>query len=157
MPSSSSVFFGKLFRRLRYSCCKRIFLYCGRNVNIERGAFFASGTRLSIGDNSGLGVDCHVPADISIGENVMMGPNCHILGANHEFERTDVPMILQGFRAAEKTVIEDDVWIGRNVMFTPGRRVGRGSIVAAGCVLTKDFPPFSIVGGNPSRIIRKRR
>ena len=83
LPSSSSIFFGRFFRFLRYHCCRHIFLECGRNVNVERGAFFASGSRLRIGDNSGLGINCHVPGDLVVGRNVMMGPNCYIFGANH--------------------------------------------------------------------------
>ena len=75
LPSSSSIFFGRFFRFLRYHCCRHIFLECGRNVNVERGAFFASGSRLRIGDNSGLGINCHVPGDLVVGRNVMMGPN----------------------------------------------------------------------------------
>jgi maltose O-acetyltransferase len=156
LPSGSSLFFGKFFRFLRYQCCRHIFLECGSNVNVERGAYFASGSRLKIGDNSGLGIDCHVPGDIVIGRNVMMGPNCHIFGANHAFDRVDVPIIEQGFEAPKKTTIEDDVWIGRNVCFTPGRYVKRGSVIGAGCLLSKDYPEYSIIGGNPSRLIRSR-
>lgn len=157
LPSGSSLFFGTLFRYLRYQCCRHIFLECGRNVNVERGAYFASGSRLRIGNNSGLGINCHVPGDIVIGENVMMGPNCYIFGANHAFDRVDIPIIEQGFDAPKTTIIENDVWIGRGVVFTPGRRVALGTVVAAGCVLTKDFPAYSIVGGNPSALIRFRK
>ena len=82
---------------MRYVCCKHIFKYCGKNVNIERKAFFASGSNLCIGDNSGLGINAFVPADTIIGKNVMMGPDCYILGANHESKRLDIPMIHQGF------------------------------------------------------------
>ena len=102
LPSGSSALGGKFFRYLRYKCCRHIFLECGINVNIERGAFFASGSRLKIGDNSGLGINCHVPGDVVIGSNVMMGPNCYIFGANHAFDRTDVPIIEQGFEAPKK-------------------------------------------------------
>lgn len=126
-------------------------------MNIERGAFFASGTRLRIGDNSGLGINCHIPGDLVVGKNVMMGPNCYIFGANHSFARIDIPIIEQGFEKPKMTVIEDDVWIGRNVSFTPGRHVSRGTIIGAGCVLTKDFPEYSIVGGNPSKLIKSRK
>jgi maltose O-acetyltransferase len=156
LPSSASSFGGPIWRWVRYQCCKHIFLECGRHVNIERGAYFASGVRLRIGDESGLGIRCHVPADVVIGKHVMMGPNCHILGANHAFTRVDIPMILQGFEDPRQTVIEDDVWIGRDVIFTPGRHVKFGTVVAAGCVLSKDFPPYSIVGGNPARLVRNR-
>ncbi len=63
----------------------------------------------------------------------------------------------QGFSPAKPTVIGSDVWIGRDVLMTPGRRISDGTIIAGGCVLTKDFPEYSIVGGNPSRLIRSRK
>ena len=145
-----------MFKWLRYICCKNIFRFCGANVNIERMAFFGSGLKLSIGDNSGLGINCVVPSDIIIGRNVMMGPNVYILAANHQFNRTDIPMCNQAGSIAKQTIIEDDIWIGRQVIFTPGRKVKMGSIIGAGTVLTKDFPEFSIIGGNPAKLIRSR-
>jgi len=155
-PSSSNPFFGKLSRILRYHCCRNIFQYCGKNVNIERKSWFGSGKKLVIGDNSGLGKNCVVPSNLVIGKDVMMGPNCFILAANHAIDSIEIPMIQQGHADPKITVIEDDVWIGRQVLFTPGRIVKKGSIIAAGCILTKDFPEYSIIGGNPSTLIRKR-
>jgi maltose O-acetyltransferase len=157
LPASTTPIVGKIIRKFRYNCCKQIFLYCGKNVNIEKGANFNSGFRLKIGNNSGIGINCSVPGNIVIGENVMMGPECYILTNNHTFERTDIPMIKQGLPVYKQTIIEDDVWIGRQVIFTPGRTVKKGIIIGAGCVLTKDFDEFSIVGGNPSRLIRMRK
>lgn len=157
LPGSYSPFGGKYMLRLRYLCCKNIFLECGKNVNIERRAKFGSGFRLKIGDNSSIGINCYVPGDIVIGKDVMMGPNCYFLSANHAFDRTDIPIRLQGGSGARKAIIEDDVWIGREVLFTPGRTVKKGSIVAARCVLSKDFPEYSIIGGNPARLIRSRK
>lgn len=55
-----------------------------------------------------------------------------------------------------QTVIEDDCWIGTRVIMTPGRKIGKGSILAAGAIVTKDVEPYSIVGGNPARVIKKR-
>ena len=156
LPSSASLFGGKLFKWLRYICCKNIFQSCGLNVNIERLAFFGNGLKLCIGDNSGLGVNCEVPSNIIIGKNVMMGPNVFIIDANHQFDRIDIPMCEQGNSESKQTIIEDDIWIGRQVIFTPGRTVKKGSIIAAGTVLTKDFPEYSIVGGNPAKLIRSR-
>ena len=98
-----------------------------------------------------------VPNDIVIGSDVMMGPNCRILSANHHFSNTNIPMRLQGFEQPKRTVIEDDVWIGRDVMMTPGRVIQKGSIIGMGTVLTKDFPEYSVVGGNPSRFIKSRK
>ncbi|QXV67019.1 acyltransferase [Mucilaginibacter sp. 21P] len=156
LPASTTPVVGKLAKKLRYSCCRRIFKECGKNVNIEHGAVFGSGLDICIGDNSGIGIDCVVSGQITIGRDVMMGPQCYILDANHDFSRTDIPMIQQGHSKKMPTVIEDDVWIGRQVIFTPGRTVKKGSIVGAGCVLSKDFPEYSIIGGNPSKLIRNR-
>lgn len=158
LPSSYGMggFIGKW---LRYQCCRRIFKSCGKNVNIERKAQFGSGRNLVIGDNSGLGINCNVPSNIVIGNDVMMGPNCYVIKYNHSFNRTDIPMNLQGFQSSENvpTIIEDDVWIGMNVLMTPGRHISKGSIIAGGCVLCKDFPEYSIVGGNPSKFIKSRK
>lgn len=123
---------------------------------MERRAHFGSVINIVLGNNSGLGINCSIPSDTVIGDNVMMGPNCFIIGVNHGFERTDIPMIKQGATQSKQTVIEDDVWIGRNVTMTPGRHISKGTVIAACCVLTKDFPEYSIVGGNPSKLIRSR-
>jgi len=157
LPSSGNPVLGNLCKQLRYVCCKKIFKQCGKNVNIERKAFFGSGLDLCIGDNSGLGDNCVVPSSICIGNDVMMAPNCYILGVNHSYKRIDIPMRLQGDSLRMETIIEDDVWIGLNVVITPGRSVRKGSIIAAGCVLSKDFPEFSVIGGNPPRLIKSRK
>lgn len=149
---------GRRFGRwVRYRLCRHIFRRCGKDVHIERRAHFGSGRQLEIGDRSGLGIRCDIPSNTVIGNDVMIGPNLCILPHNHHFERTDITMLEQGIEAPRVTRIEDDVWIGRNVIMTPGRTVRRGTIIGAGCVLTKDFEPYSIVGGNPSRLIRKRK
>jgi maltose O-acetyltransferase len=147
---------GKFGKFVRYHICKRIFKKCGNNVNVERLATFGKGFNIEIGDNSGIGINAHIPNNTIIGNNVMMGPNVYILSGNHEFGRTDIPMIEQGLQLDKRTFIEDDCWIGRNVLMTPGRTIKKGSIIAAGCVLCKDFPEYSIVGGNPSKLIKSR-
>ncbi len=66
-------------------------------------------------------------------------------------------MILQGEKKGINPIIEDDVWIGRNAIIMPGVRIGKGSIVGAGAVVTKNVEPYSIVGGVPAKLIRKRK
>lgn len=156
LPSSQIQFVGGVSRRIRTFLCKRIFKSCGTNVNIERGACFGSGRLVEIGNNSGLGINSMVPSDIKIGNNVMMGPNCYILSQNHRIDDVTIPMNRQGFVKKGRTVIDDDVWIGRNVTLTPGRHIAKGSVIGACCLLCKDFPEYSIVGGNPSKLIRNR-
>lgn len=145
-----------LGRKMRVVCARNIFKYCAPHVNIERGAIFGVGLDIELGEHSGLGKNCYIPSNTKIGDNVMMGPNCYIFDRNHGHDRTDIPMIRQGMEEKKQTIIEDDVWIGRNVMMTPGRHLKKGTIIAAGCVLCKDFPEYSIVGGNPSRLIKRR-
>ena len=147
---------GNVSCRIRRWICKHIFEYCGVNVNVEHGARFGAGTKIRIGNNSGLGVNCMIPNGSIIGNNVMMGPNCYIHERNHDFSRTDIPMREQGYSLGKPIVIDDDVWIGRDVTIMVGRHVAKGSIIAANCVLTKDFPEYSIIGGNPSKLIRSR-
>ena len=65
-------------------------------------------------------------------------------------------MRLQGYAEAIPVVIEDDVWVGARVIVLPGIRIGKGSVIGAGAIVTKDVPPFSICVGNPARIIRSR-
>ena len=155
LPYSSSIFGGKISKYFRAYCCKNIFNKCGVNINIEKGAYFERGFNIEIGDNSGIGIYCSVPDDIIIGNDVLMGPHCYILDGNHITDRTDIPMRGRG-TIKKKTIIENDVWIGRQCIFTPGRTVKKGTIIAAGTVLCKDFPEYSIVGGNPSKFIKSR-
>lgn len=143
---------GNIARRL---ICRRLFKKMGRDVIIERHAYFSTGEQLSIGDGSGLGVNAHCVGPIIIGRDVMMGWDVIILTLNHA---TGVgrPMRGQGGLPREPVVIEDDVWIGARVIILPGVVVHRGAILAAGAVVTKEVPAYAVVGGNPARIIKYR-
>lgn len=66
-------------------------------------------------------------------------------------------MCQQGYTKGKPVIIDDDVWIGRDVTIMVGRHIAKGSIIAANCVLTKDYPEYSIVGGNPGKLIRNRK
>lgn len=142
-------------RGIRRFVCYPIFDYCGKNVNIERGANFSMGG-ISIGSGSGLGINCAVHGPLKIGDNVMMGPDVTILTHTHNIERTDIPMGKQGMREAE-VIIGNDVWIGMRVIIMPGVKVGDGAVIGAGAVVTKDVPDYAIVGGVPARIIKFRK
>lgn len=129
---------------------------CGKGVNIEHGAFFASGKDITIGDHSGIGIGCRVAGPLSIGDDVMMAPNVTIVTQNHETSDLSVPMRLQT-APKHKVTIGNDVWIGANVIILPGITVGNGCIIAGGAVVTKDVPDYAVVGGNPARIIKNRK
>lgn len=144
-------------RRIRYLVCRHMFASCGQNVNVEHGALINSGAKIRIGDNSGIGYKAFISGPLVIGDNVIMGPNCTFLSINRDTSRLDIPMISQGYLPADPPIIEDDVWLGANVTVLPGRRIGRGSIVAAGAVVSSDVPPHAVVAGNPARVIKMRR
>lgn len=132
LPVSYTPIVGPFARWMRYQCGRRLFKKCGNNVNIERKAYFGNGSDIEIGNNSGIGLNSTIPHNTIIGENVMMGPNCYILSVNHQFSRIDIPMIRQGVTSIMQTVIEDDVWIGRDVLMMPGKVVKKGSIIGGG-------------------------
>ena len=144
----------KLSKKLRGFFAKRIALHFGENVNIEKNAVFTPG--LSIGDNSGIGISCEINGPVTIGNNVMMGPEVVIYTSGHKFDRTDIPMMEQGSTDIEPVTIGDDVWIGRRAIIMPGVKIGTGSVIGAGAVVTKDVPEYCVVGGVPAKIIKIR-
>ncbi len=156
LPESRHFAFAK---KLRVFFAKRIINKVGNNVNIEKGAYFAP--NVEIGDYSGIGINCELNSsanggNITIGKYVMMGPECVIYTCPHEFSDVNIPMQMQGHQPPKEVVIGDDVWIGRRVIIMPGVRIGNGCIIGAGAVVTKSIPDFSIVGGVPAKVIRKR-
>ncbi|MFY1613224.1 acyltransferase [Macellibacteroides fermentans] len=157
LPESYSPL-GKLLRsrQIRYIICKNIFLKCGKNVNIERGSNFGSGFEIEIGDNSGIGINCTCASNLKIGSNVLMGPQCFFLAFNHNFMDKSISIKEQGYSEKMVTTIGDDVWIGREALFTPGRTIADGTVIAARTCVCKDFPAYSVIGGNPSRLIKTR-
>jgi maltose O-acetyltransferase len=157
LPASSNPLglgFGRMLRRL---LCARIFKRCGKGANIERGAYFGLGRGVIVGSNSGIGINARFygVGEITIGNNVIMGPDVAILTENHRFADVTQPIGGQGKDVAP-VVIEDDVWIGIRVIVLPGVTIGRSSVIAAGAVVTRDIPAFSIAAGVPARVIGRR-
>lgn len=156
LPKSSRPYSLGLTKPLRCLLCKNIFDSCGENINVERLAFFGDGRGISIGDNSGMGVNCKIQRNVTIGKNVMMGEDVIILTNSHDTECADIPMINQGLKNLP-VAIGDDVWIGDRVVILPGVTIKKGSIVGAGAVVTKDVPDYTVVGGVPARILKYRK
>ena len=141
-------------RKVRYHLGSKFVEHCGENVNFEKGARF--NPELSIGDYSGVGVNCLVSGRTYIGNHVMMGPDCIMYSYSHAYDRLDVPMDQQGFEEPTPIHIGDDVWIGARVIILPGVKIGSHCIIGAGAVVTKDVPDYAIVGGVPAKVIRMR-
>ena len=139
---------------IRYHFAKHV-CQLGKNVNIERNAFFTP--ELTVGDHSGVGINSEIYGPVTIGAKVMMGPEVVIYTRGHEFSRTDIPIMDQGNSPAEPVTIGNDCWIGRRAMIMPGVHIGDGCIIGAGAVVTKDTPPYSVSGGVPARVLRYRK
>lgn len=142
-------------RLFRAFCGKLIMESVGSNVNVEKGAVFSR--YASLGNNSGIGIGCVLHGPVHIGNDVMMGPNCTIYTRNHEFSDTNIPMDQQGFQEEKEVIIGNDVWLGGQVIILPGVPIQDHSIIGAGAVVTKDVPEWSIVAGNPAKIMKSRK
>ena len=147
---------GRFARPIRAAICRRLFARAGRDINVEQGAWFGAGSRIELGDRSGIGLDDRLYGPVGIGNDVMMGPEVMIFTRNHLFDRLDLTIREQGSAAEEAVTIADDVWIGARAIILPGVTIARGAVVAAGAVVTRDVPEYAIVGGNPARVIRLR-
>lgn len=139
--------------KIRLLSAKLMLEKCGRNVDIGRRISFSRG--ISLGENSGIGDEAYFIGKVVIGANVMMAARCAFIASAHSYQRTDIPMREQ--QGEEKQiVIGDDVWIGYNVIILGGVTIGTGTIIAAGAVVTDNVEPYSIVGGVPAKLIKKR-
>lgn len=115
------------------------------------------GEGLTIGNHSNIGPYAYIGCSgyIRIGNNVMVSPRVSIYAENHVFTDTTIPMKDQGVTRAA-VVIEDDCWIAANSIILAGVTIGKGSVVAAGSVVTNDVPPYSVVAGVPAKVIKSR-
>jgi len=113
------------------------------------------GRGLRIGDDCGIGEFGYFGASggVSIGDNVIMGQYVSFHAETHHYEDPDRPIRLQGTHSTG-IVVEDDVWVGSKVTFLDGCRVGRHSVIAAGAVVRDSYPPYSVIGGVPARVLK---
>lgn len=134
----------------------------GRKCHLARDCklYATPETPIKIGHNFSANTNVMINArgkgSITIGNNVLIGPNVVLRSNNHVFERTDMPINEQGMTDGT-IVIGDDVWIASNAVVLQNVSIGDGAVVAAGAVVTKDVPPYAIVGGVPARTIGMRQ
>jgi len=134
--------------------------YCGIRVRIW------AKQKVVIGKNFYIGRDSFIESDVIIGDNVIWANRVALVGRyDHNYQQIGKPMRLAS-QIRDKdynwlglnslTIIEDDVWIGYNTTIMSGIKIGTGSIIAAGSVITKDVEPYSIYGGVPAKKLKDR-
>jgi acetyltransferase-like isoleucine patch superfamily enzyme len=138
----------------------------GKNIYIGRFVYLWAKHNITVGDNFYIGKFSQIECDAEIGDNVIIGNQVGIIGRyDHHFQQKGTPIRLASQirdndynwkGIDEKIIIEDDVWIGFGSIILTGVRIGRGSIIAAGSVVTKDVQSFSIYAGVPAKKIRDR-
>ena len=116
------------------------------------------GEGLTMGDNSNIGPYNYIGCSgkITIGNNVMLAPRVSIYAENHVFDHPEILIRDQGVEKKE-VIIEDDCWIAANSILLAGVTIGKGSVVAAGSVVTENVPPYSVVAGVPAKRIKSRK
>ncbi len=159
LPKSTHPVLGKVSKNIRRILCKRLFSSCGSKLNVENNAYFGNGKDFQVGEDVGIGSNFKsLRRKVKIGNYLMMAEDVLFLGGGHNFEDTDTPMMYQGKKEKTPLEIEDDVWIGARVSILPGcKHIGKGVIIGACSVVTKDIPDYAIVGGNPAKIIKYRK
>jgi len=132
----------------------------GRFAMIRPSGYYGReiGSGLTIGNGSNIGPYCYIGCSggITIGQNVLMGPRVSLFAENHNFDRPDIPMKEQGV-TRKPIVIEDDCWLASSCTILAGVHVGRGAVIGASAVVTKDVPAYAIVGGVPAKVLSWRR
>lgn len=138
----------------------------GKNFHTGRGVTLWARNNITIGENFYIGRYSQIECDAEIGDNVIFANNVALVGRydHHYLQIGKLTRLAMQIRDMDynwkgldsKVIIEDDVWIGFGAIVMSGVKIGKGSVVAAGAVVTKDVEPYTIVGGNPAKFICNR-
>lgn len=145
--------YGKPFHWIKRSLLRVALTRCGKGINV--GFACCISPRVEIGDYSSFGNRCVIQGGVQIGSDVMMGPDVKIYTRNHNMQDASIPMRLQG-DSFSPVRIGDDVWIACNVVILPGVTVGSHAVIGAGTIVVHDVPDYSIVVGNPGKVVKFR-
>lgn len=136
---------------------KSQFEHVGKNLIFSPcDSTFNQPETISIGDNVFMNCRAYLSPHVTIGNGVMLGPDVVVGPSDHVYDKAGVEMRFAGLQPPVPTVLVDEVWVGAKAIILRGVTVGRGAIIGAGAVVTKDVPPYAIVVGNPARVIRYR-
>lgn len=146
-------------------CCLDAKGIDNRGIVIGNGVFVGRNTILSckngdiiLEDNANIGFNCEIfsASRVRLGKNILVAAYTYLVGGDHLYDRTDLPVLQQG-RTARGIEVADNVWLGAHVVVTDGATIGRDAIIGAGAVVVGEIPEFRIAAGVPAKVIRDRR
>ncbi|WP_308990368.1 DapH/DapD/GlmU-related protein [Mariniflexile litorale] len=146
---------GFIYNGLRIFILKK-FIKIGKHSKIQKKVYVGSGNNVQIGNNCQINEFVRLD-NVSIGNNVMIAREVVFLGKTHNSDSKGMPMSEQGFSDHFYSEVGDDVWIGLRTIVLPGLSIGKGAIVGAGSVVTKNIPPYTVWGGVPAKFIKNRK
>ncbi len=151
------------YKLLIMPCKKAMLAKCGKNVLINENTNIIY-KNVYVGNNVSIGTNCTFIcglAKIKIGDNVMFAPNVTVVTGSHRYDvigkyMKEIDNTQKLPENDQDVIFEGDNWIASNAIILKGVTVGKGAIIAAGAVVTKNVPPYSIVGGTPARVLKMR-
>ncbi len=165
MPLLKSAAINSLWQRIYRLYAVRSNVTLGERVHLGMGTILWAPHQLTVGSDVYIGKNCTLEVDGKIGNYVLIANQVGLIGRwDHDCRAVGVPARYApwiGDRNYSKTdnasiTVEDDVWIGFGAIVLSGVRIGRGAIVAAGSVVTRDVPPYAIVAGVPAKVCGQR-
>lgn len=158
MRLESGVRLGKPIVTWPHQVCIKKGSHIEHGVHFKYDGIWVAGPRISIGKNSFIGSNSefNIRLGISIGDNCLIASGCRFIDHDHGFSRRDIPINTQVDGAEISITLEDDVWLGANVVVLKGVKIEKGAIIAAGSVVTKSIPEYEIWGGVPAKKLSER-
>ena len=145
-------FAGPLFRYYRSAVLRLWSEKVGRRCAIAASAKIWTPWNLTIGDFVAIGPHAEIynVAKTTMGSNITVSQDTHLCTASHNIAYLKKPLVFK------QIMIDDSAWVAAKSIVLPGVAIGEGAVVAAGSVVTKDVEPWTVVGGNPAKFIKKR-
>lgn len=157
-PDMLGTYFKFYIPSLQKKICREKFLYFGENADFRIGASAVCCSNIKIGENVVIRPNSILMAtkngQINIEKDVLIGSGVHIYVSNHKFDDISMPIYYQGHSSEKSVLIKEGSWIGANAIILPGVTIGRNAVVGAGSIVTKDVSDFTVVGGNPAKVIK---
>ncbi len=154
------VYVRRPFHGNAYQMLRQGRLEIGRGTVLESGVTLQSTSgRIRLGQRVYLsrGVTVGAVELVEIGDFALVAPGCYITDADHRFDDPTLPVPDQGMRCKGPTILEDNVWLGANVVVTSGVRIGRRAVIGANSVVTRDIPENSVASGIPAKVVASRK